>query len=101
MNRREGFWASEHEPNLPKVSEGEPWAGIEEFLHLLEITERSAKRITYRGWSYCRICNEANGSCEFYVDGWTWPSGYRHYIQDHNVRPSSAFQEFILGKEVK
>lgn len=28
---------------------------------------------------------------------WEWPSGFEHYVREHNVRPSWAFQSFILA----
>jgi hypothetical protein len=29
------------------------------------------------------------------LNDWVWPSGYKHYIEDHEVQPSLAFQEFV------
>jgi hypothetical protein len=55
----------------------------------------------YRGSSTCRICGIRNGYREFNIAGWQWPSGFRHYIEAHNVRPSLAFQEFIIGDWIK
>ncbi len=32
---------------------------------------------------------------------WEWPAGFRHYVEDHRVRPSAAFEEFILATATK
>jgi hypothetical protein len=26
---------------------------------------------------------------------WEWPEGFRHYVADHCVRPSVAFEHFV------
>ena len=99
---REGFWASDREPHLPKpVSTS--WKGRESFLRLLSRVESrvesGVESTTYRGFSWCRMCDKNNGSSEFKLDiggnVWVWPEGYTHYIKDHQVRPSLAFEEFI------
>lgn len=97
---REGYWANEHNTKLP-IPQGSifAWDGQEKFLVHLDRIEALAKRVAYRGFSVCRLCKKGNGSEDFTYQGWTWPSGYAHYIRDHNVRPSLAFQEFILGEE--
>lgn len=53
---------------------------------------------SYRGSSTCRMCGQLNGSREFIVGDWEWPSGYRHYIGAHSVKPSDEFQAFILSQ---
>lgn len=54
----------------------------------------------YKGSSTCRCCGNTNGSGDYKSDGWVWPEGLHHYIAKHNVRPSLAFQEFILGRQI-
>ena len=49
----------------------------------------------YRGFSFCRICDFTNGSREFKYKGFVWPDGFRHYIEEHNVKPSDEFIEMI------
>lgn len=105
MRRREGFWGNAGEINgilpLPvPYSIVSPWRGRARFLAALEREERMAKTLHAKGFSPCRICKHINGSIQFSSGGWVWPSGYRHYIEAHNVRPSLAFQEFILGYEI-
>lgn len=100
---REGFWYSEHSPYLPKpVPREKAWKGKREFLTALAEKESSpdANSTQYRGWSTCRICGCNNGSSDYELDGWLWPVGYSHYVEEHNVRPSLAFQEFILDYQI-
>jgi hypothetical protein len=51
--------------------------------------------IQYKGFSHCRICGNANGSQTFILDGFSWPSGYLHYLSEHFVRPDPAFEQFV------
>ena len=100
--RREGFWYSHREPNLPMpFSSVEPWPGKADFLMALVDRQLMAEQESYRGWSACRCCDKANGHLEYYLDGWCWPQGLYHYVNEHNVRPSLAFQEFIIGKRIE
>lgn len=104
----EGFWWSKHEPHLPMpIAQAEKWKGREDFLKALAHVEGAVGLnllkgiiVHYRGWSTCRLCGEKNGSSEYRCismeSTWEWPSGYAHYVAAHNVRPSQAFQEFIL-----
>lgn len=97
--KREGFWYSKDEPNLPKpVPNSEPFDEQGEFLSRLAKKEKTASQTQYRGWSTCRLCKKMNGSCEFSSGGWTWPEGYSHYVKVHNVRPSDEFFTFITRK---
>lgn len=45
-----------------------------------------------KGFSKCRICGNANGSYELTDGIYRWPSGFLHYILEHDVKPP---QEFI------
>ena len=44
-------------------------------------------RVSYRGWSNCRICGCMNGTEDYERAGFVWPSGYLHYITQHDIRP--------------
>lgn len=104
---REGFWrgsGDDGDEYLPKVKARKgPWKGQKKFLKALAEVESKnhGNAGKYKGWSDCRCCGKHNGSAEYKVTEfgitWQWPSGYKHYIADHNVRPSLAFQEFILA----
>lgn len=88
---REGFWSPEHTP-APSAA---PWEGQAEFLRKLAAVEAEAHVVQFRGWSNCRVCTRPNGSREFLTAGATWPSGFYHYIEAHNVEPSIEFREYI------
>lgn len=101
--RVEGYWRSLY-PNdrttqdypVP-VAHEEPFPEKVAFLKVLAEKEAKAREVHYRGWSTCRVCNQYNGSTEFEYNGWRWPQGYRHYVEDHNVAPSKDFMKFILS----
>lgn len=97
----EGFWRqTEHDDStdLPfPEAQPAPWEGQEAFLVALACKERVAKKTAYRGYSHCRICDEPNGHSECERGGWRWPRGLRHYVEQHNVRPSDDFIAFILA----
>ena len=99
---KEGFWYNEDKENKnypePKPTEDKKWKKKKKFfLNLLYETE-SFPFVTCRGlkgWSNCRICSERNGSDTFFYKGWEWPSGFSHYIEEHNIKPSKEFIDFI------
>lgn len=97
---REGFWYSKSESHLPKaIARKNTWKGQKSFLKKLLVVQEKAQAKHSKGWSDCRCCDRRNGSVEFVLVKFgltfVWPSGYVHYIADHNIRPSLAFQEFI------
>jgi hypothetical protein len=96
----EGFWriSRSEESDLPWPEPEDNWTGRTELLASLDRAEMSAERARYRGYSFCRICHCANGSESLRLSGWEWPAGFRHYIAEHNVRPTFAFEEFILNQ---
>jgi hypothetical protein len=105
---REGFWYCGKGSLLPKPHERKKaWKGKRIFLKALSTIESKilSKEIGeckyYKGWSDCRICDKRNGEDEFYYKNWCWPSGYYHYVDKHNIRPSLAFQEFVLRRVLK
>lgn len=102
--RREGFWTASMmlKGKLPfPVPYNNVWPGKHKFLRALKKIQNVAEVNHYRGWSTCRICSKHNGSTEYEYKGWVWPEGFMHYVSTHNVRPSLAFQEFIINKEIK
>jgi hypothetical protein len=99
---REGFWKTGVGSMLPHpLPLGKPWVGRKRFLAALARLEKRAAVRHFRGWSTCRICGCHNGSAEYQHRGWCWPSGYSHYVEEHNVKPSLAFLEFVLGERVE
>ncbi len=97
LAKREGFWYSKYEPDLPMPkARDKPASNQQEILDRLSKLETKAHVIAYKGWSTCRICGCGNGTTEFNYKGWVWPSGLRHYIEKHNVRVSPEFKDFLL-----
>jgi hypothetical protein len=110
VENHEGFWWSKHEPDLPKpIALDYKWKGRAAFLKALRNVEalidadkpKNCRVRHYKGWSTCRICEQDNGSTEYVLEfmhsKWVWPVGFLHYVERHNVRPSQAFQEFIMA----
>ena len=95
--RYEGFWrSSAHgDGNLPWPQPDAKWPQRAAFLDMLDSAECTAQRVSYRGFSHCRLCGCRNGSQSFRLDVWEWPSGFRHYVADHEVRPTPEFELFI------
>ncbi len=93
---REGFWRSAAEPHLPMPSVDAAWRDRNAFISRLVALQRRARSIAYKGSAPCRLCDRRrNGSETFRLLGWEWPSGYLHYLTDHGVRPSAAFEAFV------
>jgi hypothetical protein len=98
MARIEGYWYSRHTPQFPKpVPNDQPWEGQAEFLKALSKKEVGGPQHRFKGFSLCRICECINGSTEYESGEWSWPSGLRHYVEVHNVKPSDEFIEWVLG----
>jgi hypothetical protein len=94
---KEGFWYSKREHNLHQPFNGGDWAEKEQFILKVETLQNRLTPVRSKGWSICRICNCMNGSDEYSYKNFVWPSGYLHYIRDHNVHPSEQFKKLILG----
>lgn len=79
---------------MPKSNKN-PWEGQKEFLTNLEKICHVIEPIHYRGISICRLCGSINGSTEYMLDDYIWPSGLLHYIKDHNVKPPQGFIDYV------
>jgi hypothetical protein len=71
------------------------WRERASFLARLDRVELVATRIAYRGFSMCRLCGKENGHEALRSVRWEWPAGFRHYVAEHDVRPSPEFEDFI------
>jgi hypothetical protein len=110
----EGFWRSAQVPKDKydrepwPISHDQPWEGKEEFLKKLRAKQKTCSTNAYDGWSTCRLLGQdgckkgENGSNDYVAKSGTveitWPEGYEHYIQVHNVIPSKEFYNFIMHK---
>lgn len=96
--REEGFWndASNHYPQYPfPVPHDGDWKRALFLNKLKQVEFDLCHREAYRGISPCRLCGCFNGHETLSLENWHWPSGFIHYIRDHNVRPSDDFIAFI------
>ena len=71
------------------------WPQRAAFLEMLDRAEAEAQRAFSRGYSRCRICRCLNGTQSFQLDVWEWPEGFRHYVAEHEVRPSPECELFV------
>lgn len=99
--KREGFWKSAYEPNLPipapHVLQPDQAYQIFALIHALE---QKAHKALYRGRSYSRIDGTMLGNAEYEYKGWQWPGDFAaHYVLQYRVKPSDEFLEFIGYKE--
>ena len=102
---REGFWRSGRDSLLPiPLAYAKPWKGRKLFLRLLRRVEMyQAQQRKHRKPSLrcCQFCDHEAPGVLFVFGDWEWPSSLLHYVQAHNLRPSLAFHEFIIGKELR
>lgn len=122
-NNLEGFWYSTSEPHFPMpvhsdVLHPNKYEIIKAYDNLIESEMeygpsnnwKNDKVKSYRGMSHCRCCTKEQqydeqsrrilvdmGCREYSFNGWTWPHGYRHYIDVHNIVPSKDFLKDVLG----
>lgn len=101
----EGYWDSTKMPQINTIDKNIK----DSFLQKLNEVETHLKKskssyIGYFGFSYCRLAEfdncqkgDHNGNQEYITDTWTWPQGYKHYIEVHNVKPSDKFYKYIMN----
>ena len=92
----EGYWYSSYMPQFP-VPQPQSEPVSQEFLSKLNAVQALSKVEYYRGWSNCRCCGKMNGSTEYEFGEWRWPSGFMHYLTEHNVHPTPEFVAMIEG----
>ena len=102
---REGYWATSSDDTTLPTPGSCSWKGRTAFLQLLDRAEKRATPVVTSNPQPCVICGftsedaDTAGDFEFVAseenNGWMWPATMRHYIVQHNVRPSLAFEEFI------
>ena len=50
---------------------------------------------SWRGLSFCRLCEEANGNSCVGDKQYNWPQGFLHYIEKHHVKPPQDFIDHV------
>lgn len=72
------------------------------FLKKFKKVTEFAEFDNFKGTSWCRICNEPNGSGEYTINYrgkiYKYPEGLEHYYVEHNVKPSDEFKEAIMAQ---
>jgi hypothetical protein len=91
-------WSIDESSELPWPEPQPKWRDRAAFLGCLDRVEAAATRIAYRGFSRCRLCGQRNGHEALRLARWEWPAGFRHYISDHDVRPSTEFRQFVATR---
>ncbi len=94
-----GYWWSEFEPHLPHPKD---LMDVQWFVQNQDIINKIKQYLDngrvharYKGFSYCRVCKEINGT-EDLTDGiYVWRDGLSHYLE-HNVRLPDEFVKHIL-----
>jgi hypothetical protein len=106
--KTEGYWRStidseEYEDSRLPWPEPNQYSlsSIAYFMPKLRTVERKAEHRHFMGFSKCRICGCMNGTGEYYWQGWVWPDGLKHYIEDHSVAPTKGFVEFITAESTR
>lgn len=99
----EGYWRTSLNKGLSSLPFPIPYKvkGFNKasFIASLLAKQKIAKLGESRGMSPDRWSGAKNGSKEYSLDGWSWPSGYIKYVR-HDVPPSRAFYKFIMGKDL-
>ena len=92
----EGYFYSSESTNLP-IPVTTDVAVDENIINLIK--KWCNNGCSYLGFSFCRVCNKTNGSCESHIISngvkWIVPEGYVHCVTEHNVHPSAEFVEFL------
>jgi hypothetical protein len=87
-----------------KPKEGKTWSGksfflgklslLEKFLDKQKLMRHNANAIS------CQLCSKKNISHHTYIyKNIIWNSGLYHYVDIHNVKPSSKFIRFVLNND--
>lgn len=110
-----GFWLSKEQYAKAKNSHGRLvnsgpylWPGDfiddswskKERAKIIDFLESGRLSLAYMGPSPCRLCDlEFNGTKELYDEAsmYTWPEGYTHYIEVHNVKPPQDLIDYVLS----
>lgn len=83
-----------------------PWSGKNFFLIKLKQLEKKLLKkydihtVIDLSHNNCQLCNEKNIShFSFILDNVIWSESLVHYIQYHNIKPSSDFIKFVLDHD--
>lgn len=96
-----GYWQDDG-PGSVQNSVAENWDSDERIMvmnYLKLANDESNEQVkelqAWRGLSFCRLCEEANGNSCVGDSHYNWPQGYIHYIEKHNVKPPQEFIDHV------
>lgn len=91
-----GYWWNEYEPDLPNPEDFmDPiWNKVERN-QVIKYLKGGKQGKRMKGSSACRICKKSNGSGELFDSKYTWPEGFAHYLEAHDVRVPVEFVEWV------
>ena len=86
-------------PDLPFPQESETkWEGQDEFVQNMKNRQNKIGLSMHtKGFSTCRICKCVNGTASYTTAKAEWPEGALHYVENHNVKPTQEFINYIMG----
>lgn len=88
-----GYWRGpEASDDLPAPHDfvDAAWDADERDL-VVRYLERGVVVLGWMGFSKCRMCGQENGDLDLSDGHYIWPSGFAHYVREHNVRPPLTF----------
>ena len=84
---------------LPEINMLPVYKGFLENYKRVINDKRITETVDCFGSTVCRICNKSNGNKEHYINngnsGFIVPSGYLHYMEDHDVHPPIDFFTYV------
>ena len=67
------------------------------FVRKLKNIIHTAEYVGYKGLSSCRLCAIQNGSRETRWNGYVFPQGLVHYVEDHKVAVPKEFYDAVMA----
>lgn len=124
--KTEGFWSETNKPTILEtpsynnsflekfkeindyITNQEPhfWMNNGLAIRLMNIPVSDINITDYCGYSTCRICGyDCNGSADYVLKSgsvqYTFPQGFLHYVEKHNIKVSEDFVDFIEKFDLK
>jgi len=94
-----GFWADFTHSSWPDPKElVDQNIDARERQEVADYLARGIVHEVYRGWSYCRFCDEQNGSADLSDGTYLWPEGLAHYVREHDVWLPGQFTAHVATR---
>lgn len=71
---------------------------FQEKVMVSEYIRNQPNLVQWRGSSNCRLCGKSNGSTCKGDDIYIFPSGFAHYVEEHDVKPPRTFIDHVKRK---